>query len=309
MTQKYDPVLVEAVKTATEAGKTPVDILQDPDINVPQDALMAIIRDAGEHGWDSVKAEVDANWLDDDEAELSSATDPDEPTETTLAADPDEQSPSETDPDDSDVSAIQAEQARAIRDVVDHANHERRKKKKKKKNKRGHKQANVKRNFVMNRERRKRKGGNPQDNRRRLLMDMQKKHPEFEYRWVLDRPGRIRAMQADDWDIVNDAHIDPDGQGGNVSAVAGTNHYEADNMILMRKYKPWYADDQVEKLAGADEIERQINGQKTGGSSLVDNVGPQELIERLKNSGVDSTNTYVPVGEKNRVGRVSESLT
>ena len=303
MGKAYDPALVEAVKEATEGGATPIDILQAGEIEVGSDALMALIRDAGEHGWDNIKAaEEDIGFLDGDDDD-DFEDDDDEPIAASLEAAAHEQSPSYSDADDSDQSAVQQAGARAIEDLKEDG-----RRNKKKKKPRGKKAANVKRNKVMNRARRRRKGGNPQDYRRRLLMDMQKKHPEFQYRWVLDRPGRIRAMHADDYDIVTDAHVDPDGEGGNVSATAGTNHYQADNMILMRKYKPWYDDDQKEKLKPVEELDAQINGQKTGGSSLVDNVGPQELIERLKSGGIDSTNTYVPVGEKNRVGQVSETL-
>ena len=301
MGKVYDPALVEAVKNATDDGKTPIDILQEGEIEIGSEALMALIRDGTEHGWDNIKAEHGANFLGDDEDDDE---DDDEPEEVTLATD--DEPTGDTDADDSDASAAQAAGKAAIEEAV--APKTRKRRKAAKKPVRGKKPSNTKSKFKMNRARRKKRGGNPQDYRKRLLMDMEARHPEFIYRWVLDRPGRIRAMQAEDYDIVTDAHVDPEAQGGNVSAVAGSNHYNADNMVLMRKYKKWHVEDQADKDLEAQGFEAAINGQKTGGSSLVDNVGPQELIEQLKNGGVDSTNTYVPVGEKNQVGQVSETL-
>lgn len=292
MPKQYDPDLVDAVKAALDEGKTPMDILDAGEIDITSEPLMAIIADGGEHGWDNIKGE---DLLGDDDDEVASSDE----AEVALADAAMKEASFPDADDDGAVSEVAEEQAAEIEKK---AKKPTRRKAKSPATARGKKQPNTKQSKVMNRARRKRKGGNPAMNRMRLLMDMKKKHPEFEYRWVLDRPGRIRAMEADDYDIVTDAHID-EGNGGNVTAVAGTNHYHADNMVLMRKYKPWYIDDQEDKLAEGREFESQINkGKNAGGSSLVDQVGPKEMLDELKNSGLDTSNTYVPAGEKNRVG-------
>jgi len=292
---KYDAELVSSVKKAIDDGQSPIDILQAGEIDVTSETLMAILRDGGEHGWDDISAE--SSFLDDDDDEV----------EEVEAVEPDLKPPSYADAEDDGVApSVAAEQAKEIAAKAKTKGAARpRAKKKAAGPARGQKRSNTTKTKLHNKERRKRRGGNPALARKRLQMDMDKAHPDFVHRWVLDRPGRIREMQEDDYDIVTDAHVD-EAMGGSVSASAGTNHYAADNMILMRKFREWYNQDQEDKLEPGRELERQINGQNTAASStLVDQVGPEELIERLKNGGIDTSHTYVPLGEKNQVGQVA----
>jgi hypothetical protein len=113
----------------------------------------------------------------------------------------------------------------------------------------------------------------------------------------------------DDWDIVTDAHV-MEGMGGNVQAIAGTNHYNADKMLLVRKPKKYFDADAKAKLTEVAELEDQIRqGPQAAqnGQHSVDTMGPKEVMERLKSSGLDRSNTYVPVGEKITIGQVSET--
>ena len=97
-----------------------------------------------------------------------------------------------------------------------------------------------------NRERRRRKGGDMSLRQQNLVLDKTKLDPDFEYRWALDKPGRMMSLtQQDDWDIVTDAHAIA-GQTGNVTAVAKHNGYNAGNHILVRKRKDYHEEDRAE---------------------------------------------------------------
>lgn len=280
---KYDSNLVNQIQASKQAPT-----LLAKELGVDVQLVMAILRDGNEHGWDAIKGDQD--WLDDDEPEE-------------IVMIEEDMSPAlEPDVEAEDVPDLAVKQAQEVEEKIATAS---RRKKTKVTRARGQKPANTKKTKGMNRERRRRKGGDPGQSRRRLIADLKKFNPDFDYRWVLDRPGRIKGLEADDWDIVTDAHME-ESMGGNVTAVAGTNHYNADNMVLMRKWKDWRNEDQEEKLAGALEFEAQINGQQpANGSTLVDRLGSQQTVDALKSGGLDLSNTYVPAGEKNRVGQVS----
>ncbi len=108
------------------------------------------------------------------------------------------------------------------------------------------------------RERRRRKTSGAESNNR-LVWDRSKEDKDYEYRWFLDRPGRVEQAYRNDWDFVTDAHMDV-GKTGNVTAVAGSNHYNANGMILMKKPKVLHQDDRSEKDALADQQEQSIRG-------------------------------------------------
>lgn len=82
----------------------------------------------------------------------------------------------------------------------------------------------------------------------------------FEYRWLNDKPGRIRAMTTqDDWELVEDTTQASDQEGGHIGFHAGLGENNSSmRTLLARKPKQWYEDDQREKQKPLDDIDRQI---------------------------------------------------
>lgn len=290
---KYQRSVVETILRAQEQSITPAMMIDRGMVDVPLPTIMAIIRDEKIYGFANIISQ-EVNLLADED-EPAPAADPFKTRRPHDFGVPEAEDAGTGAPE---VAARQAQQVEA------------RKHEAKRELPRGKKPANTKDNISLNEERRRRRGGNPIDMRRRLLADMSRLHPEFEHRWVLDRPGRIAEKTLfDDWDIVTDAHV-MEGMGGNVQAIAGTNHYNADKMVLLRKRKIYFDADAKAKLAEVSELEDQIRqGPQAprSGQHSVDTLGPKEVMERLKNGGLDQSNTYVPVGEKITIGHVSET--
>lgn len=302
--KQFEPSLVEAIRGLQAQGITPAAMHDNKHVDVPVSTIMAVIKEARMHGWAAIAAPSDALGTDDEEFD-------DEEDGETVSSEPDTHDfgTPEIEGAGTGMPEVVAEQAQTVAEMIAAGKTPTNVRERRDAPPRGKKAPNTKDNIKMNAERRRRRGGNPANLRRRLLMDESKKNPDFVYRWVLDRPGRITEKTVyDDWDIVTDAHVML-GAGGNVTAVAGTNHYNADKMILVRKRKEYHVEDAKLKLREADILEDQIRqgpGASKDGQSLVDRMGPQAVIERLKNSG-DSSNTYVPVGEKISIGQPSET--
>jgi hypothetical protein len=81
----------------------------------------------------------------------------------------------------------------------------------------------------------------------------------FIYRWVNDMPGRVKRMEALDYDIVKD-DIKPDssGLGSAPTVVVGVDGPQGLNAVLMRKRLDWYEDDQKAKQEKLDELDKAI---------------------------------------------------
>lgn len=289
---KYQRGVVEKILDSQEKGITPAQMIDRNLVDVPVPTIMAIIRDAQMYGAENICAEGE-NLLEEEEA--PAADDPFSPRRPHDFGVPEAEDAGTGAPEVAAAQAVEVE--KKVRDQ-------------KRDLPRGKKPANVKDNISMNAEKRRRRGGNPVDMRRRLLADMSRLHPDFEHRWVLDRPGRIaEKTMFDDWDIVTDAHV-MEGMGGNVQAIAGTNHYNADKMVLVRKRKQYFEADAKAKLQEVSVLEDQIKQgpqASQNGQHSVDTMGPKEVMERLKSGGLDTSNTYVPVGEKITIGQVSET--
>lgn len=82
----------------------------------------------------------------------------------------------------------------------------------------------------------------------------------FEYRFLNDRPGRIRAMTTqDDWELVEAPGHGSDQEGGHIGYHAGLGENNSSmRTLLARKPKQWYEDDQREKQQPLDDIDHQI---------------------------------------------------
>jgi len=98
--------------------------------------------------------------------------------------------------------------------------------------------------------RRRREGMGPERNLK-LHIPEQMKDPNFEYRWVNDRPGRVHSLtKLDDWDPA--PGMDGVGLGQSVSERA-VDSYTGERAVLLRKPKEYYDADQMEKKKALDE--------------------------------------------------------
>src|SRR5947209_2167993 len=94
--------------------------------------------------------------------------------------------------------------------------------------------------------RRRREGLGPERNLK-LHVPEQSKDPNFVYRWVNDRPGRVRQLTTmDDYEVVSHAELnggDPDPAGntaeGTVMQRTGDSR-EGHKVVLVKKLKEYY---------------------------------------------------------------------
>lgn len=80
-------------------------------------------------------------------------------------------------------------------------------------------------------------------------------HENYQYRWENDETGRIAQMQNAEWEIVTEDELN----GLTNDRHAGLNREgKAMNAVLMKKYKPWFEEDQAEKLKESQAYEEQV---------------------------------------------------
>ena len=107
----------------------------------------------------------------------------------------------------------------------------------------------------------------------KLHLDQSKLDPEYHYRWAADRPDRIRHMKAYDYDVVPTVVKDGTNSLGTVNSVTGGVDEGAPyNMVLMRKHKVLFEDDQARKMKPLDDMDAAIrrgNGASTDPQSGV----------------------------------------
>ena len=116
------------------------------------------------------------------------------------------------------------------------------------------------------------------------------KDPNFTYRWVNDKPGRlVQLTKQDDWDVVtkNELGGDPDpskdvSEGTVVSRPVSA---AGETAILLRKPRKYFEDDKRKEQESIDKTERSL---KSG--ALPDQ------------QGLTGPNAYVP-GGANRIAR------
>lgn len=100
----------------------------------------------------------------------------------------------------------------------------------------------------------------------KLHVDASKLDPNFHYRWVNDKSDRVRQMHAYDYDIAPTAKPDSNGLGTVDSALGGVDEGKPYNMVLMRKARDWFEEDQKRKMKPLDEMDdaiRRGNGKST----------------------------------------------
>lgn len=118
----------------------------------------------------------------------------------------------------------------------------------------------------------RRRRRDPNDNGvvKRLHVPQESKDPGYEYRWVVDQPGRIDQLYRQDWDLVTDQEI-----GG--SNVPATRHADvAQNRLplqtrLMKKPKDLFQEDHAanqkrldEEMKAAELGQKVLNGPDAG---------------------------------------------
>jgi hypothetical protein len=279
---KYDAKYVDIIRDLEQQGAGIDAMMEATGLDVR--SISALRRDGRQHGWDQIR-DADLN-IDDDEVDEEEA-DYEQPT---YEMEIDDRPVYDADDDNAapDIAHEAAQQA---------AKHSGRRKTTKTLP-RGKKPPARQNNKRFNAANRRRKSGDLSEHRRRLIADTSKLDPDYTYRWVLDKPGRLRQLtQFDDWEPVTDAHM-IEGQGGNVSVPAGDNHYQADSQVLLRKPKVWQEADRAEAQRSLTTFEKQIE----------DGTAAQALSKQYKSEDGGSVGDgfYTPSdrsGERNSVSR------
>jgi hypothetical protein len=92
-----------------------------------------------------------------------------------------------------------------------------------------------------------------EDRNLKLHVPADKKDPNFEYRFVNDRPGRVQQLtQADDWDVVPSITA----ESGNETRIADKSSGE--RAVLLRKPKDFYESDKRSEQKLLDERDESM---------------------------------------------------
>lgn len=106
-------------------------------------------------------------------------------------------------------------------------------------------------------ERRRRRESLGADRNMKLAVPADFKDPNFEYRWVNDRPGRVQQLHGEDWDVVEGAsQLDSNSIGTTVKRVS--DRFSGENTVLMRKPRKYYEEDQAEKKVALDKVDEAL---------------------------------------------------
>ena len=120
----------------------------------------------------------------------------------------------------------------------------------------------------------------------RDILTVKGKDPNYEYRFVLDIPGRIQRFNDGGWEVVTDdlevgqkAVDSPKGKVGSaITKHAGSGR----TYVLMRIPKEWYDEDQMAKQDRVDAMERTMQEELRQG--------------RFPGAGSSDKGSYVPDG-------------
>lgn len=118
------------------------------------------------------------------------------------------------------------------------------------------------------------------DRNLKLHVPEQAKDPNFEYRFINDRPGRVQQLtQMDDYDIVTTEQVESKSIGTSVERIG--NKQDGERMILVRKPKEFFEADkakEAEKIAATEEAMRRAPPPSSEGLS-----GPTVYVPGGKN--------------------------
>jgi hypothetical protein len=111
------------------------------------------------------------------------------------------------------------------------------------------------------RERRMTPGSTIATGEKLLLDESRLDRNTYTYRWVKDEGNRVEIFKRKDWDLVDDEEAKTDGTGlGSVPTQHGGvgESGKPYGLVLMKKYRDWYDDDQKAKRKPLDAMERAI---------------------------------------------------
>lgn len=100
--------------------------------------------------------------------------------------------------------------------------------------------------------------------------------PAYEYRWANNTPERIAKLtKQDDWDLVENTekNFSSTGEDNYVRRPSGAN-----GMVLVRKPKEYYDEDQARKIAKARGTDRLLRAGKAGNELGADGYVPNSGI-------------------------------
>lgn len=116
-------------------------------------------------------------------------------------------------------------------------------------------------------ERRRRREGSGAERNMKLHVPEEAKDPKHVYRWVNDRPGRVRQLtQQDDYEVVSSTEMGGETPIENGPAAEGTvmaraaDKITGERMVLLKKPKDYYEKDKAEEqkaLDARDELLRK----------------------------------------------------
>lgn len=98
-------------------------------------------------------------------------------------------------------------------------------------------------------------------NGNRDILTVKDKDPNYEYRWVLDNPGRLMKFDQAGWEIVKEnlevgqTAVDSSSRLGSAITVSRGGQI----LVLMRIQKQWYDEDQLAKQEKVDALEASMN--------------------------------------------------
>lgn len=139
-------------------------------------------------------------------------------------------------------------------------------------------------------QRRRRRDTLGEDRNLKLYVPESAKDPNFVYRWVNKRDGRVKYMtEQDDYDVVSTTQLnggdDKNISEGTVATRVG-DQTTGEGMVLLRKPREFFEEDQKAKADKLDELDKTM---RIGPAQSAEGIGP-------------SDHAYVP-GGRNRIGR------
>lgn len=133
---------------------------------------------------------------------------------------------------------------------------------------------------------RRRRTGTGAERKLKLFVPDEHKDPNFVYRWVNNRPGRVKQLtQMDDYDVVSSEAIDAGTSEGTV-VKRTVDSGEGEEAVLLRKPRHFYEADKAEEQSRIDARDEELR------------KGQVQSAE-----GLSGSEAYVPGGRPGREGR------
>lgn len=121
---------------------------------------------------------------------------------------------------------------------------------------------------------------------------------QYTYRWVKEEGNRVEILKKQDWDVVDDEEAKSDGTGlGTVPTQHGGvgESGKPYGLVLMKKYRDWYEDDQKRKRKPLDTMEQAIRS-----GTAHEQAGTPELAGVAYTPGTNALDLQAPQGAKIR---------